>query len=66
MKCLGMGVAVTGREEGLCKMAPGAFVDLLALYDTLAERSMLFSLLQRSLWANISNISRSYGTRKDV
>lgn len=41
MPCVG--VEMTDRGEGLCKMAPGAFVDLLALYDTPAERSICFS-----------------------
>ena len=43
VKCLGLGVAMTGWGDELCKMAPGAFVDLLALYDTPAERSICFS-----------------------
>ena len=32
-----------GRGRGMCKMAAGAFVDYLALYDTQTERSICFS-----------------------
>ena len=31
MKCIIVGVAMTGRGEGTCKMAVGAFVDFSAL-----------------------------------
>lgn len=60
VKCLGVGVAMTVRGEGLCKMALGAFVDLLALYDTPAGRSICFSACcSARCGLIISNISRS-------
>ena len=43
MKRFGVGVEMSGRGEGLYKMTPGAFVDLLALYDTPTGRSICFS-----------------------
>ena len=42
MKGLGVGVATTGWEEGVCKMVAGASGDFSALYDTQAERSICF------------------------
>ena len=36
------GLATSGKGEGMCKMAFGASVDLLALYDTPTERSICF------------------------
>lgn len=42
MKGLIEEVAIPGSEKGTCKMAAGASVVYLALYDTQAERSIAF------------------------
>ena len=53
------GVAMTGWGEGICKMAAGASVTFLALYDTPADRSICFSVCCSARCALIYLISRA-------